>query len=57
MSTVLLPRRDPGTDPPPVTETRTSGCAAIQLSAQASARLTRVSEPVFWILSCSLRLG
>ena len=37
----------PVPDPPPVTEMRTSGCNCMYSSAQASARLTSVSEPLF----------
>src|SRR5215211_5332427 len=50
MSTVPLMREAiPVPDPPPVTEIRISGCAAWYRSAQARARLTIVSEPLFSI--------
>src|SRR6266498_4886474 len=50
MSTVLLRSAAiPVPDPPPVTDIRTSGCSAWYFSAHASARLTMVSEPLFWM--------
>src|SRR6266496_4506742 len=50
MSTVLLRSAAiPVPDPPPVTEIRTSGCSAWYYSAHANARLTMVSEPLFWM--------
>jgi len=48
MSTVLFIKAAmPVPDPPPVTEIRTSGFTFWYSSAQASARLTIVSEPLF----------
>jgi hypothetical protein len=42
----LMSAAMPVPDPPPVTEMRTSGCSCMYASAHASARLTRVSEPM-----------
>ena len=39
----------PVPEPPPVTEMRTSGWTSWYFSAQARARLTTVSEPLFWM--------
>ena len=50
ISTVpLMSAAIPVPDPPPVTDIRTSGLSAWYFSAQASARLTIVSEPLFSI--------
>jgi hypothetical protein len=51
MSTVpLISAAMPVPEPPPVTAIETSGATSRYASAQASARLTSVSEPLFWML-------
>src|SRR5512142_587725 len=54
MSTVpLINAAMPVPDPPPDTSTDTAGSTFAYSSAQACARLTIVSEPVFWMIVLS----
>src|SRR5215510_6006087 len=45
----LISAATPMPDPPPDTSTETAGSTLAYVSAHACARLTMVSEPMFWI--------